>query len=73
MATVVAALLLSVVPLPAAIAPFRPDWVAVVLLYWCLVEPGRYGLFSAFGIGLVLDAKTGSLLGQHPLALVVII
>jgi rod shape-determining protein MreD len=71
--TIIAALLLSIVPLPAAIAPFRPDWVALALLYWCLVEPERYSLFSAFFIGLVLDALTGSLLGQHSLALIVIV
>jgi rod shape-determining protein MreD len=73
MTTIAAALLLSIVPLPAAFAPFRPDWVAIVLLYWCLVEPNRYSLFSAFRIGLVLDALTGALLGQHSLALIVIV
>lgn len=71
--TIVAALSLSILPLPAGIASFRPDWVAIVLLYWGLVEPDRYGLFSAFGIGLVLDALTGTLLGQHSLALIVIV
>jgi rod shape-determining protein MreD len=73
MTTILVALLLSIVPLPGAIAPFRPDWVAVVLLYWSLVEPHRYGLFMAFGIGLVLDTMTGALLGQHSLALLVVI
>jgi rod shape-determining protein MreD len=73
MVTVIAALLLSIIPLPDAVVPFRPDWVAVVLLYWCLVDPRRYGLFSAFVIGLVLDAMTGTLLGQHSLALLVIV
>jgi len=72
-ATIVIALLLSIVPLPGTVAPFRPDWVAVVLLYWSLVEPYRYGLFTAFGVGLVLDALTGSLLGQHSLALILIV
>ena len=73
MTTILVALLLSIVPLPGAIAPFRPDWVAVVLLYWSLVEPHRYGLFMAFGIGLVLDTMTGALLGQHSLALLTIV
>ena len=72
-ASVVAALVLSVVRLPEAIAAFRPDWVAVVLLYWSLIEPRRHGLFSAFWIGIALDALSGSLLGQHSLALLVIV
>lgn len=71
--SVVAALILSVVRLPEAIAAFRPDWVAVVLLYWSLIEPRRHGLFSAFWLGIALDTLSGSLLGQHSLALLVIV
>jgi rod shape-determining protein MreD len=71
--SVVGALILSVVPLPEAIAPFRPDWVAVVLLYWSLIEPRRYGLLTAFWLGIVLDTLSGSLLGQHSLALLLIV
>jgi rod shape-determining protein MreD len=71
--SVAGALILSVVPLPEAIAPFRPDWVAVVLLYWSLIEPRRYGLLTAFWLGIVLDTLSGSLLGQHSLALLLIV
>lgn len=71
--SVVAALILSAVRLPEAVAPFRPDWVAVVLLYWSLIEPRRYGLLSAFWLGIALDALSGALLGQHSLALLLIV
>ena len=57
MASIVAALILSIMPLPDAVAPFRPDWVAVVLIYWSLIEPRRYGLFTAFWLGLVVDPE----------------
>jgi rod shape-determining protein MreD len=67
------ALGLSVVPLPASVAAFRPDWVALVLLYLSLINPHRYGLLTAFCMGLALDALTGSLLGQHSIALLVIV
>jgi rod shape-determining protein MreD len=66
-------LALAVVPLPAAVAPFRPDWVAVVLLYWSLMAPHRFSLMTAFWMGLVLDTLTGALLGQHALALLVVV
>jgi rod shape-determining protein MreD len=69
----VGVLALSVVPLPASVAPFRPDWVAVLLLYWVLISPRRLGLFTAFWMGLALDALTGALLGQHALALLLIV
>lgn len=72
-ASVVAALILAIVPLPDALAPFRPDWVAVVLLYWSLIEPRRYGLLTAVWLGIVLDTLSGSLLGQHSLALLLVV
>lgn len=71
--SILVALTLSVVPLPDTVAAFRPDWVALVMLYWCLVEPRHYALFGAFCVGLVLDTLAGSLLGQHALALLVIV
>lgn len=71
--TLLAALILSVFPLPAVIESFRPDWVAIVLLYWSFVEPHRYGLLTAAFAGVVLDTLTGSLLGQHALGLLVIV
>lgn len=66
-------LALAVVPLPAVISPFRPDWVAVVLLYWSLMAPRRFSLFTAFWMGIALDTLTGALLGQHALALLVVV
>jgi rod shape-determining protein MreD len=66
-------LALAVVPLPDAIAPLRPDWVAVVLLYWSLMAPRRFSLLTAFWMGLALDTLTGALLGQNALALVVVV
>lgn len=67
------ALAFSVVPLPEPVAPFRPDWVAVLLLYWTLIAPRRIGLFTAFWSGLALDTLTGALLGQHAVALLLIV
>jgi rod shape-determining protein MreD len=66
MLTLIAALALAVVAV-------RPDWVAMAFLYWTLIAPGRIGLFTAFFAGLALDALSGSLLGQHGLALLLIV
>jgi rod shape-determining protein MreD len=71
--SLVLTLALSLVPLPHLISSFRPDWVAVVLLYWSLTAPRRFSLLTAFWMGIVLDTLTGSLLGQHALALLVIV
>jgi rod shape-determining protein MreD len=71
--SLVLTLALSVVPLPGVIAPFRPDWVAVVLLFWSLTAPRRFSLLTAFWMGVVLDTLSGSLLGQHAFALLVVV
>jgi rod shape-determining protein MreD len=71
--SLVLTLALSLVPLPPAVSSFRPDWVAVVLLYWSLTAPRRFSLLTAFWMGIVLDTLSGSLLGQHALALLVIV
>jgi rod shape-determining protein MreD len=71
--SLVATLALAAVPLSDAVAPFRPDWVAVVLLYWSLMAPRHFSLLTAVWMGLALDTLTGALLGQNALALLVIV
>ncbi len=73
MLSLVATLALATVPLPDSVAPFRPDWVAVVLLYWSLMAPRHFSLLTAFWMGIVLDTLTGALLGQNALALLVVV
>jgi len=45
-----------------------PDFVALVLLFWCIRQPRLVGLGIAWSLGLVTDAGNGVLLGQHALA-----
>ena len=71
--SLVLALALSVVPVPQGIALFKPDWVAVLLIYWTITQPFRFGLFTAFAMGLALDVLTGDLLGQNTLALITVV
>ena len=66
------ALLLGLVPLPEALQPVRPYWLALVLAYWLLEAPERVGPGVAFAIGLVADVAFGSLIGEQALRLVVL-
>jgi len=68
-----ATLALAVVPLPDVVAPLRPDWVAVVLVYWSLMAPRHFSLLTAFWMGIALDTLSGALLGQNALALLLIV
>jgi rod shape-determining protein MreD len=45
-----------------------PDFVALVLLFWCIRQPRLVGLGVAWSLGLITDAGNGVLLGQHALA-----
>ena len=56
------------IPLPGELDRFRPDWVAMVLIYWCLALPYRIGIGTSWLVGLLVDVGRGALLGQHALA-----
>jgi len=63
--TFLVALMASIMPLPLSVDAFRPDWVLVVLLYWCLALPSRVNVISAWVLGFLLDVLLGSTLGVH--------
>ena len=71
--TILAALLMSELPLPAIIAPFQPEWVILVLIYWTMALPERLGVGTAWFIGLFVDVMRDTLLGQYALAFAVTI
>ncbi|MFU8798043.1 MAG: rod shape-determining protein MreD [Gammaproteobacteria bacterium] len=70
--TFLLALCLSIIALPEWAAWVRMPWVPVLLLFWVLRVPQRMGLGFAFGMGIILDALNGTLLGLHALGLVII-
>src|SRR5205814_9898277 len=45
-----------------------PDFVALVLAFWCVRQPRLVGIGVAWMVGLLTDAGNGVLLGQHALA-----
>ncbi len=67
--TLLLALILTIVPLPEWIRPYRPDWVSLVLIYWCMALPHRIGVGTGFSLGILFDSLTGTLFGQHALNL----
>jgi len=71
--TISAAAFFSLLPLPEVLLPFKPYWVAMVLIYWSLETSDIISLGLAFFIGLVLDILSGSLMGLHALSLVVMV
>lgn len=72
-ATLLAALALTMLPLPGVIEAFRPDWVLMLLIYWAMRMPHRYSVGTAWVVGIVLDVVQGTYLGQHALALSLVV
>lgn len=68
--TVIFALLINLMPLPVRISEVRPDFCALVLVYWGIHQPRRVGFTVAFLLGLSIDLVEGALFGQHALVYV---
>ncbi len=75
--TLFIALVLTLVSLPESVPGLvgyvRPQWVALVLIYWAIALPQTVGLGTAWFLGLLVDVLTGSLLGQHALVFVAVV
>lgn len=66
--TLFLALIINLLPLTGWVLALRPDFVALVLLYWGIYQPRKIGFLPAWLLGLAMDVADGSLFGQHALA-----
>ena len=71
--TLFIALILSIMPLPLELKAFRPDWLALVLIYWTMALPHRVNVGVAWILGFALDILLGTILGVHALAMSLVI
>lgn len=62
------ALLFNWLPWHGVWLALRPDFAALVLLYWCTHKPYRVGIGIAWMVGILADVADASLFGQHALA-----
>jgi rod shape-determining protein MreD len=67
--TLLLALCLQVMPLAEGWQIWRPDWLGLMLIYWCMAAPDRVGVFHGFVLGILLDLIEGAPLGQNALIL----
>jgi rod shape-determining protein MreD len=66
-------LVLNLLPLQGGMLMLRPDFVALVLIFWGTYQPQRVGMSIAFVMGLLMDVGNSSMFGQHALAYSVMI
>jgi rod shape-determining protein MreD len=70
--SIAAGIVLNLVPLPPEAMAYRPDFLALVLLYWCIQEPRFVGVGTAWLVGLLMDVGDATVFGQHALAYAVL-
>jgi rod shape-determining protein MreD len=71
--TIIVAFLLTLLPMPGWAVWLKPAWVLMVLIYWTMTNPERVNVGVAWIVGILLDVLQGTLLGEHALALTMVI
>ena len=71
-ASILAGALLTIFPLPAWAIWWRPQWLLMIVLFWVITFPDRYGVGVAWVAGIVMDIMIGTPLGLHALVYVVV-
>ena len=70
--TLALAMLANTLPASGAFLAFKPDFVALTLLYWCIQAPRYVGVGVSWTMGLMMDVVDATLFGQHALAYAVL-
>lgn len=65
------AFLMSMLPLPMTLQAWRPDWVALILIFWVMHAPATVGIWFGLCCGLMLDVLLAVPLGLHALTLLI--
>src|SRR6202162_1016208 len=70
--TLLCGLVANTLPVSGAALMLKPDFLALVLLYWCIQEPRLISVGIAWCVGLVMDVADATVFGQHALAYAVL-
>ena len=71
--SLIAGLLLSVLPLPEQLAAWRPEWVTLLLIFWVMHAPNWVGVWIALFVGILLDILLATPVGLHASSLVIVV
>ena len=71
--SIILSFLLLLLPLPDEWLLWRPEWVVLTFIYWCLKLPKKISIVVAWIAGLFIDVFYSSILGQHALGMVIVV
>jgi len=63
------ALILTIIPLPDLLIPFRPPWVVLLTLYVQFYLPNSFKVVLLIVLGFILDTLLATVIGEHAFAL----
>jgi rod shape-determining protein MreD len=70
--TLVCGIVANALPMSGVALLLKPDFLALILLYWCIQEPRLIGVGIAWCVGLLMDVTDATVFGQHALAYAVL-
>lgn len=70
--TLLCGLAANTMPLSGMVLSLKPDFLALILLYWCIQEPRLISVGIAWFVGLLMDVTDATVFGQHALAYAVL-
>jgi rod shape-determining protein MreD len=70
--TLLCGLVANALPATGVALLLKPDFLALILLYWCIQEPRLIGVAIAWFVGLLMDVTDATVFGQHALAYAVL-
>jgi rod shape-determining protein MreD len=70
--TLILGLVGNLIPVSGVALRLQPDFLALVLLYWCIQEPRMISVGMAWCLGLLMDVADATVFGQHALAYAVL-
>ena len=71
--TLLLAMILNLVPYPDGWFAYKPDFMALLIVFWLFRARQAIGYTAAFGLGLLTDVAYTSTLGQHSFAYAVLV
>ena len=71
--SIILAFVFLLMPLSDTLLLWRPEWVALTFIYWCLTLPKKVSIFVAWFAGLFMDILFGSILGQHAFTMIIVV